>query len=323
MKILADASLPAIDRVFLPPFELSTYQDEVELRKKLTGQDILVCRSTLKVNADLLAHSQLQILATASSGTDHVDKAALAARGIRLIDAKGANAPSVAHYIRACLTALEPNFSLANRQVGIIGLGAVGQAVAALFKQRQQSPLVYDPPRSLREPGFASASLAAMQACDLICIHAELHQDPPYPSYHLVNEEFLNSLRPGTILINAARGGIVDEAALLACENPIVYCTDVFQNEPNINPAIVARATLCTPHIAGHSQEGKVEAVYQISRALHELLNWPIGWTATKPDPGRSPVYDPMDDTRALKVASDLRECFLQRRRDHWRFEQN
>ena len=320
MKILADASLPGLIQAFPAPFVLTTYADETELRQRLTNQDILLCRSTLKVNTDLLNHSQLKIVATASSGTDHVDKRALHERGIGLLDAKGSNAPAVADYISPCLHWLKDKQLNRPDKVAIIGVGAVGQQVEKLFATLGLQPLLYDPPRALQDQAFQSASLDEVKRCSLICIHAELHDNQPFPSRHLVNAAFLQDLNPGTVLINAARGGIVDETALLSCDNKLVYCTDVYQNEPNINPAIVQFASLCTPHIAGHSQEGKFEAVNLLSRKLHDLLGLDHPDFAL-PDRSKSARYSLEDDTQALKSAINIRETFLSLRRQHYRFE--
>lgn len=103
MNILADASLPGLKQAFPKPFHLTEYHHPDEIAQLLPGQDILLCRSTLKVNQSLLKNHCLQYVATASSGTDHLDHLWLGSQNIQVIDAKGSNAQAVADYVVACL----------------------------------------------------------------------------------------------------------------------------------------------------------------------------------------------------------------------------
>src|SRR5690554_546410 len=99
MKILADASLPGLLQAFPKPFQLTLYHELKEVPQLLSGKEILLCRSTLKIAEPLLKGHSLRYLATASSGTDHIDKAYLRANSIELFDAKGSNATAVADYV--------------------------------------------------------------------------------------------------------------------------------------------------------------------------------------------------------------------------------
>ena len=235
MQILADASLPNVQRHLGVSFELTLYNNHEELLAKIGQAEILVCRSTLKVSKELLASTKISCVATASSGTDHIDKTYLSAKGIRLIDAKGTNSSSVCDYVFASL-ALLTKLSLAKVQkIAIIGSGEVGSLLSARLKQFNFTVSSYDPTKALRNKSFISCDLQEIYAADLICIHADLHNNLPYPSLDLFNHEFLARLQKGTIIINAARGGIVNEKDLLANNNDIVYCTDVYCFEPQIN----------------------------------------------------------------------------------------
>lgn len=328
MNILADATLPGLHAAFPSPFILTYYHSPQELNLKLKHQDILLCRANLKINADLLANHSLQYIATASSGVDHIDSQYLQAHQIKLIDAKGANASSVADYVFACLAYLNANIKTA----GIIGLGEVGTKVETRLNTLGIKSVCYDPLKALTEPTFQSCALETLYECDLLCIHAALHNTQPYPSFNLIHQEFLSQLKPGCIIINASRGGIVNEVDLLGHKDPIIYCTDVYENEPLINPALVERATLCTPHIAGHSAEAKYEAVAMVSRKLHQQfgLNLPVYDKPSRLEPvGMDPnlfsfehilkLYNPETETRYLKNAVDKKEAFLQLRKAHVR----
>ncbi|MDI9817684.1 MULTISPECIES: 4-phosphoerythronate dehydrogenase [unclassified Legionella] len=329
MKILADATLPGLLEAFPSPFHLTLYNNVDELAALLPNQDILLCRSTLKVNRDLLNDSSLTFVATASSGTDHIDKNYLNTRGIRLIDAKGSNAAAVADYVIASLAFLQKYHQFHGTRAAIIGVGEIGTEVGKRLQATNMAVIGYDPPKSLRDEKFSSSSLEEVATCDLICIHADLHSTPPYPSVNLINDALLKQLHPGCAIINASRGGLVDETALFNQKPDLFYCTDVFSREPYINREIVNMATLCTPHIAGHSIEAKYAAVTMISAELHRSYQLPPPLFAV-PEV-QVPVikmqkqwqddvlsfYNPVHETQVLKNSDDLKSTFLRLRKAH------
>ncbi|OGV51381.1 MAG: erythronate-4-phosphate dehydrogenase [Legionellales bacterium RIFCSPHIGHO2_12_FULL_42_9] len=319
MPLLADASLPGLTEAFPSPFKLTLYHTPAEIPSLLTGQDILLCRSTLAANRALIGDHSLKIVATASSGTDHIDSAFLAERGISLLDAKGSNAVSVADYVLSCLAYLKTSLGFHGRKAGIIGAGAVGEEVATRLQAIGFNVINYDPLKALNKPNFKSATLSHLFDCELICVHANHHNKPPYPSINLLDEAFFKQLRPGTVILNAARGGIVNEDALLNVGKSLIYCTDVYLNEPFIDSRIVQLATLCTPHIAGHSIEAKQRAVTLISEKLHAYYHVPCPIflqerEQQKPELAITPLtswecvvlslYNPADETKKLKNAA-------------------
>ena len=318
MNILADASIPGLDKAFPKPFKLSCYYSPDEITNLLNGQDILLCRSTLKVNNALLNNNNLKFVATASSGTDHLDRDYLQSQNISIIDAKGSNADSVTDYVLSCLAFLKKKHQLNVKKAGIIGVGKVGTKVLSQLKALDFELSAYDPLKAEQDNLFKSCTLNSILDSDLICIHAELHNNPPYPSFNLIDDNFLTQLKPGCIIINAARGGIVNEKALLNNPQPLIYCTDVYLNEPDVNKGIIDKATLCTPHIAGHSLEAKYAAVALVSEKLHRILGLPIPEFAvpvtTHPlslNKEKSwedlilSIYNPADETKQLKQAVD------------------
>ena len=132
------------------------------------------------------------------------------------------------------------------------------------------------------------------------------------------------------MIINAARGGIVNEDDLLKTTTPIIYCTDVYQNEPHINPAIVDFSFICTPHIAGHSQEAKITAVTWISDKLHLHCGLPqaspIQFSPTQHthftqyetwEKNILKLYSPLNETLSLKEATNKELAFLTQRKAH------
>jgi erythronate-4-phosphate dehydrogenase len=331
MKILADASLPELEQAFPEPFKLTKYYHPQEIVPLLSGQDVLLCRSTLKVNQLLLKNNCLHYVATASSGTDHLDHPWLKQHNIQIIDAKGSNASSVADYVMSSLAFLQQQHLIQGNKAGIIGFGKVGAEVAARLQKADMQVLGYDPLKELREPDtFQSCSLEELYSVDLLCIHAELHNNQSFPSNNLIEKNFLSRLKTHCVLINAARGGIVNEEDLLHSAKSLIYCTDVYLNEPNIDERIVNRAHLCTPHIAGHSLEAKYAAVHMISSRLHQIA----GLAAPQfPRPQINPglnfrkdklwyealleLYNPLAETLSLKQAVNKKDTFVNLRKLH------
>jgi erythronate-4-phosphate dehydrogenase len=326
MKLLADSSLPHLDR-FDYPFVLTRYSNLSELKAQLPTHDILLCRSTLRVNAELLANSTLQCVATASSGMDHIDQSALQQRHIQLLTAKGCNAHAVSDYILACLAWLITHQYVTAGPIGIIGAGEVGTYVAKRLNGLHFTTKLYDPLKQHDNPNFQSCDLDELTTCRVILVHANLHTTAPYPSRHLINTNFLNQLQPGCVIINAARGELVDEQALLQRQDQFIYCTDVYHNEPDINSQIVDAATLCTPHIAGHSIEGKFNAVDMLLHQLSAHYGYAIPNLAPTPLLQLTPqalwyqsvleYYNPAIESMRLKQAIDKSQAFKRLRIAH------
>ena len=329
MKILADATLPGLKQAFPEPFQLTLYHHLDEVAQLIFAQDILLCRASLKVNQALLKNHSLHYVGTATSGTDHLNHRWLASQNIQVIDAKGCNARSVADYVVAVLAYLDQQHLIQGNKAGIIGLGKVGSHVAPRLRAAGFELLTYDPPKAIREP-FLSCKLEELYQADLLCIHAELHNTNPHPSLNLIDKHFLAQLKPGCVIINAARGGIVNEDALLSTQQELTFCTDVYLNEPAVDKRILANATLCTPHIAGHSLEAKYLAVAMVSKTLHQILGLPIPKFAVPElkhfftlSPYKSwqenvlSIYNPLEETLILKKAKDQESIFLQLRKNH------
>jgi len=323
MNILADDRLPALDELFPKPFTVITYKNDSELTSALPDSDILLCRSTLKVSAELLANCKLQCVGTASSGTDHIDTKYLKSVNITFYDAKGSNASAVADYVTATIAWLEIHKKITGKKAGVIGVGEVGKRVIKRLQAAGYDVVCYDPYQHY-------VNKEILMDCDVLCIHPNLHQTGPYPSFNLINADFIKQLKPQVSLINAARGGVVNETDLLQAPIPIQYCTDVYLNEPTINPKIVNFATLCTPHIAGHSIESKHRAMVQLSIQLHKHFNLspPIELTSTNDsthyfntlNPWQEIVlshYNPEEETIKLQQDHDKTGIFLKLRHQH------
>ncbi len=334
IKLLADGSLPHLDTCFGAQFQITYYSSPDELQQRLVNHDILLCRSTLRVDGTLLTGSRIRCVATASSGTDHIDAVYLKQHDITLLDAKGANARAVTDYVIACMAYLQHHKILRGLRAGVVGVGAVGSSVTTRLRAIGFDVVSYDPLRAMYDTDFETCDVQALFDCDVICLHPNLHKDEPYASYHLLDAIFLSHLKPHTVIINASRGHVVDEVALLTHGKQVVYCTDVYAAEPDIHPGIVAYATLCTPHIAGHSIEARRNALVLLSQKIHTVCGLP--WLEPQEHSNKVglegarfscwqdavlSVYDPMQDTSALKHAVDLSKQFIERRRAHHRHD--
>jgi erythronate-4-phosphate dehydrogenase len=343
ITLLADASLPELDHWLPSPFILTRYQHPSDLSEHLKNHDILLCRSTLRVDASLLAHSSITCVATASSGIDHIDSSYLTHHDITLFDAKGSNAPAVADYVMATLAALKKIGRPIGNRAGVIGVGEVGSRVVRRLHAMGFDVVCYDPLKTAHDTHHTYVSLSQLTECDLLCLHPNLHDSQPFPSRQLLNAHFINKLKPNVTIINASRGGVVDEEALLQAHQPITYCTDVYENEPNIDARVVNIATFCTPHIAGHTIEAKQAAIIQISQHLHQHYDLAMPATVQAHTHSNKThkqsyvqntaldlfvsklsweedvlnLYNPLIETNQLKTAQNKKTAFITLRQDH------
>lgn len=231
--------------------------------KAVRDTDGLMIRTRTKCNAELLAKSDVKLIATATIGTDHIDLDYCRDHSITVVNAPGCNAPAVAQYVFATILSVI-NRPLQSYTLGIVGVGHVGSIVERWAKALDMKVLRCDPPRQQAEGGDDWVDLDTIaREADIITFHTPLTHDGDYPTYHIANETFFASLRRAPIIINSARGEIVDTPALIAARDAgkvgsmIIDC---WEHEPDIDRELLRRADIATPHIAGYSQEGKIRA---------------------------------------------------------------
>lgn len=275
----------------------------------LQKTDVLVVRSVTKVNAQLLAGTPVRFVATATAGFDHIDLDYLREQGIGFARAPGCNAVSAAEYV---LTAISHWSSLRDkplqgRSIGIIGHGNVGSRVRQLCEAQGLCCVVNDPP--LQAQGYSGLhSLEAALACDIVTLHVPFTRDGEHPTFRLLDAARIVRLRPGTLLLNTARGGVVEESALLTrlqTHADLDVVLDTWENEPAISLTMLQYTLLGTPHIAGYSLDGKVRGTAMVYRACCEFLQvesrWESSLTPTE-HPDILPAYDIRTDDRRLKA---------------------
>lgn len=274
MLIVADENMPLVDALFAPLGEVVRRPGRQITAADVREADVLLVRSVTRVTRELLEGSRVRFVGTATIGTDHIDLAALQALGITLASAPGCNARAVAEYVLTCLYLLaeEQGWEPQARTVGVVGLGNVGRQVAGLaqaagFRVEGCDPFLAESP----VPGVALRSLDELiDGCDVMALHTPLTRTGPYPTFHLLNAGRLQRLRTRQILLNAGRGEVIDNAALLARlekgEAPTVVL-DVWEGEPHVMPALLDRVRLGSPHVAGYSQEGKWRGTAMVHEA--------------------------------------------------------
>jgi erythronate-4-phosphate dehydrogenase len=277
MLIIADENMPLVREAFAALGEVRTYAGRNLSAAQVSAADILLVRSVTRVDRALLEGSRVRFVGTATIGTDHLDLGYLQARGIAVASAPGSNANAVVDYVLSALCALEGVLEdlLGGRRVGIVGLGNVGSRLLQRLRSLGVTCVGYDPllPRSSNLP---LVDLHTALGADVVCCHAPLTRSVSFPTYHLLGATELQRLRPDAVLLNAGRGGVVDNAALkqlLAARNDVRAILDVWENEPMIDDELLPRLALATPHIAGYSLDGKIVGTRMMLEACCNFLD--------------------------------------------------
>lgn len=266
MKIVADENIPLVNEFFSRLGEVTCLPGRGLTAADVYDADALIVRSVTRVNEKLLAGSKVKFVGTCTIGVDHLDQSYLDANDIRWSSAPGCNANSVVEFVYAALAHLNINWLPV--KFGIIGCGNVGGLLYRRLKAQGVEVRCYDPNLSLDEnPDLTS--LEDVLACDVISMHTPLVIDGPYPSFHLLSHRELRLLKKEAVLINAGRGAVIDNQALLdvlTTRPDLRVVLDVWEPEPNISLELLDKVLLGSPHIAGYSYDGKLngtEIVYQ------------------------------------------------------------
>lgn len=339
------------DVVVLPPGSIT--------REQTRDADLLCIRSTTRVDRALLEGSSVRFVGTATIGTDHMDLEYLEQAGIAWRSAAGCNANSVSEYVTAALLCLarRHQFTLEGKTIGVIGVGHVGSLVVKKAEALGLRTLQNDPPRreaqgrEIAERGGQKTEFVSLQHvlkhADIITLHAPLTRTGRHSTFHLADAKFFQRLKPGCVFLNTARGPVADSDALIgAMDRGIVAhaVLDTWEGEPAFRNDVLSRMDLGTPHIAGHSFDGKVMGTVMVFREACRFLGVAPTWTpdALLPKPvvpeinrnaaGRDEeavlwelvreVYDiEADDRRMRQAATDdekqRREMFEQLRQNY------
>lgn len=325
-RIVIDRAIPFLEEVLAPYAEVVACTGSAITAAEVRHADALVVRTRTRCDEALLAGSSVQLIITATIGSDHIDRAWCEAHGIRVETAAGCNARGVLQWVAGVLAfaARKEGFSPAERTVGVVGVGHVGSLVKAYAEAWGFRVLCCDPPREEREHlGFLPLEAVAEEA-DILTFHTPLDAT----THHLCDADLIARMKPSAWILNAARGAVVDQTALLGSDHP--FALDVWEGEPQLDPELLRRAAIATPHIAGYTAQGKANATAIAVAVLAERFGWPIhGWypaEVTPPAP-RAIAWeellatidrhcDLVAESYALKAAPERFEEL----RDHYRY---
>ncbi len=308
LNIVAGENIPYLEEAFHGLGDLTILPGRSIRSADLSNTNILLIRSITEVNEALLNNTPVKFVGSASAGTNHMDIEYLKSRNIGFASASGSNANSVAEYVMTALLKLEreQGIPLEGKTIGIVGVGNIGKLVKQKAEILGMLPVLNDPP--LAETGAIDhRSLEETLGCDVVTLHTPLTTDGAYPTHHLLNEYTFKWMQPTCIFINAARGEVVDTDSLQrAIINKRIGPTviDVWEHEPAINWDLFQAVTLGTPHIAGHSLDGKANGTFMIYTALCKHLNVAPTWDPEQSLP--SPIVPSIE--MAIQEGSDENE---------------
>ena len=268
MKIVADIDVPFLEGVFEPYAEV-VYKKGIEIsREDVVDADALIVRTRTRCDAALLEGTKVSMVATATIGTDHIDLDYCRNKGIEVANAAGCNAGGVMQYVFSALYGVtaRKGIKIDGCNFGVIGAGHVGQKVADMAEYLGFDVLRCDPPRAAAEgeEGFCSLEYL-LEHSDIVTIHVPLDEK----TAGMANADFFTLMKPGAIFINAARGEIVDEEALIEAAPKFgAIVIDTWNNEPYVNEDLVDVADIATPHIAGYTFQGKLNGTAMAVKAV-------------------------------------------------------
>ena len=288
IKIIADKDIPFLKGVFEPYADIEYYPGNEITNTVVKNADALIIRTRTKCNRDLLHGSAVKFISSATIGFDHIDTEYCEKNKIIWSNAPGCNSSSVQQYVAAALIFISRkfNFSLKERTIGIVGVGHVGTKIVKLAEYFGMTVLLNDPPRVRNEGlcGFISLE-GILRDCDIITFHVPLNMTGEDKTYHMIDENLLEKVNPGTFIINTSRGEVADTEALkkvLRSGKVAGAIIDVWENEPEIDIDLLNLVDIGTPHIAGYSADGKANGTSMSVQAVSKFFN--LGIDDWKPD---------------------------------------
>ncbi len=279
MNIYIDENIPYAEAFFTDLGNLHFFPGRTVTAEQLEDADVLLVRSITQVNEQLLSlNSSLKFVGTATIGTDHIDQSYLKKRGIKFSSAPGCNKISVAEYILSSLLVLaeKQQFKLTDKTLAIVGAGNTGSAVWQRLNALGLNCKLYDPPLQNAGDKRDFCTFDEVLKADIISLHVPKTAHGAYPTVHMFDEQVLKQLTAKQILLNASRGEVIDNKALLKLAQQGLHPTlvlDVWENEPNIEKQLLPFVEIATPHIAGYSLDGKVRGTEMLYQALSALLD--------------------------------------------------
>ena len=272
-QVIIDKGIPFLEGVFPPEIDVRYLSPEEITPEAVRCADALFVRTRTKINKELLQGSNIRFVATATIGFDHIDQDYCREAGIHWVSCPGCNAQAVCDYVEEAISSIKSGENALT--IGVVGYGHVGQLVAQMAQKRGYQVLLSDPPLGI---GMSLEQLAPL--CDVLTFHTPLTREGEHPTYHLCDANILRLCKPNTLIINAARGGVIDEQALLSRLSTfnlqLSTAIDCWEGEPNLNQELLKKVDLASFHIAGYSIQGKMNASEMCLRAFCEFFSLPI-----------------------------------------------
>ncbi|MFX4262944.1 phosphoglycerate dehydrogenase [Pelotomaculum propionicicum] len=279
---------------------------EIDTRNKMTEDELveiigdydgMIVRSATKVTARVLEHAaKMKVVGRAGVGVDNIDIAAATARGVLVVNAPGGNTIAVAELTMAMMQALARNIPQANaslragkwdkkaykgvelrdKVLGVIGLGRIGSAVAKRAQGMEMKIVAYDPYITEEKAEMQGVKLLPLEevfkTADFITVHLPLTKESRY----LLGKEAFDLMKPGVRIVNCARGGVIDEAALYeAMKSGKVAgaALDVFEKEPNTDsPLFELNNFIATPHLGASTSEAQLCVAVDVAEEVVSAL---------------------------------------------------
>jgi len=324
LHIIADANIWGAQSAFSGISNLDIHLQVLDHHDihaaSIKDADILLTRSSIQANQSLLEGSNVRFVGTATIGDDHVDKLYLQSQAITFSSAAGSSTDAVVEYMLASFFTLEKQgrFDLTKDRLGIIGVGRIGGLLDKACTQLGLHTMLNDPLR-----GLSTSLDAVLEKSDILTLHTPLTYEGEDATYHLIGETELAKFK-GKGILNAGRGACLDNQALLNWLNQDdqhYAVLDCWENEPNINLELLKhpQVLIATPHIAGHSLDGKSANTYFVYKDLCDFLDVSPSWDMQAALPDIQPntldknlnkselalaMYPIHQDTTAMKQAA-------------------
>ena len=316
-KIVVNKHTPSVVEAFTHLGKVIALETLAVTREAVRDADILVVRSETKVNEQLLEGSSVKFVGTVTIGTDHVDERYLASKGITFVSAPGSNSNSVKEYIASalCVWSRRTGAPLAGKTIGVVGVGNVGSKVASAARTLGLNVVLNDPPLRRKTGEEKYCTLDELMDADFITIHVPLTKSGDDATFHLFNEARIGKMKRGAVLINTSRGPVVETNALvdaLSSHHLSASILDVWEGEPVLNTELLSRVLIGTPHIAGYSLDGKLNACRMVYEAACRFLGVQPAWnidTSMTSESARIAVPSGMSETNEI-VRSAVKQAY-------------
>lgn len=287
MNIICDPNLLMSESLFSHLGDVTMIEGRELTHEDVLQADMLIIRSTAKITPSLMEGSHVSFIGSGVIGIDHLDKSYLAERNIPWVSAPGCNAESVADYFITALLSLGQmnKMTWEGKTLGIVGVGHVGTAIWHRAKALGMHIIGCDPFKS--EEGYVDFDELLAQS-DVVTFHTPLTTDGPYPTYHLFSGARVRKVKPGAVLINMARGSVIEsEITCAAIDHGFLsdVIIDCWEGEPDWHAELSSRAFLATPHAAGHAYEGRLNGTLAVYRAACDFLGQDSGEIPALPIP--------------------------------------